>query len=275
VKPIVAFFIVLMTGSGGHIAVRVALSLAQIGEFSFILATLGNQLQILPEGAGDSLIAAAIASITVNALLFRISPVIEGGLMRVRFMRGLMTPRRRLVDDEAGAAGPGAVVVGYGPVGQAVCRLLRHQGIAPTVIELNIETVRRLNSEGIRAIYGDATHPDILREAGVPTAISLVLTPPAPPQTAELIRVARRMNPVISVLVRCAFLSQVAAMRKAGADLIFSGEAEVAMAMTEYMLKQRGSTPEQMDTERRRVRRELYGLPPKKVADLSDQAVSS
>ena len=270
-KPVVAFLIVLMTGAGGHIAVRVAMSLAQIGEFSFILATLGNQLQILPEGASDSLIAAAIASITINALLYRITPILESGLMRVRFMRRMMTPRRRPFEDEKRPpAGPGAVVVGYGPVGQTVCRLLRQQGIAPTVIELNIKTVRSLNQEGIRAIYGDATQPDILREAGVPTAIGLVLTPPAPPETAELIGLARRMNPEIRVLVRCAFLSQVTAMRSAGADLIFSGEAEVAMAMTEYMLKQRGATPEQMDTERRRIRRELYGLPPKRVAHTSD-----
>ena len=84
----------------------------------------------------------------------------------------------------------------------------------PTVIELNIETVRRLNQQGIRAIYGDATQPDILRDAGLPTAVSLVLTPPAPPHTAELIGLARHMNPVITVLVRCAFLSQVTAMRK-------------------------------------------------------------
>ena len=275
-KPLVAFVIVLTTGSGAHIAVRVAMSLAQIGEFSFILATLGNQLQILPEGASDSLVAAAIASITMNALLFRVTPVVERGLMRVGFSRRMMTPQRRLVEDEpAGQAGPSAVVVGYGPVGQTVCRLLQQQGIAPTVIELNIETVRRLNREGIRAIYGDATQADILREAGVPTAIGLVLTPPAPPQAAELIRLARRMNPTIRVLVRCAFLSQVTAMRKAGADLIFSGEAEVAMAMTEYILKQQGATPEQMDTERRRVRRELYGLPPKKrVAQPSDQPTS-
>jgi monovalent cation:H+ antiporter-2, CPA2 family len=271
-KPLVAFLIVLMTGSGGQIAVRVAISLAQIGEFSFILATLGNQLQILPEGASDSLIAAAIASITINALLYRVTPVLERSLMHVAFVRRMMSPRRRLVENQTGAlTGPGAVVVGYGPVGQTVCRLLRQQGIAPTVIELNAETVRRLNQEGIRAIYGDATHPDILREAGVPTAVSLVLTPPVPPHTAELIGLARRMNPMIGVLVRCAFLSQVTAMRKAGADLIFSGEAEVAMAMTEYMLKQRGATPEQMDTERRRIRRELYGLPPKRTTHPSDQ----
>lgn len=270
-KPVVAFLIVLVTGSGGHIAVRVAMSLAQIGEFSFILATLGNQLQILPEGASDSLIAAAIASITINALLYRMTPMLESGLMRVSFIRRIMIPRRHLLGDEKRApTGPAAVVVGYGPVGQTVCRLLQQQGIAPTVIELNIKTVRSLNQDGIRAIYGDATHPDILREAGVPTAIGLVLTPPAPPDTAELIGLARRMNPAIRVLVRCAFLSQVTAMRNAGADLIFSGEAEVAMAMTEYMLKQRGATPEQMDTERRRIRRELYGLPPKRVVHTSD-----
>ena len=276
VKPVVAFVIVLMTGSGGHIAVRVAMSLAQIGEFSFILATLGNQLGILPVGASDSLIAAAIASITINALLYRLTPAIERGLTGQRFMRRLMTPRRRFIDRETGATtGPGAVVVGYGPVGQTVCRLLRQQGIAPTVIELNIETVRRLNQDGIRAIYGDATHPDMLREAGVLTAIGLVLTPPAPPHTAELIGLARQMNPQIRVLVRCAFLSQVTAMRKAGADLIFSGEAEVAMAMTEYMLKQQGATPEEMDAERRRIRRELYGLPPKKVVKTTEQSTGS
>jgi monovalent cation:H+ antiporter-2, CPA2 family len=274
-KPLVAFVIVLMTGSGAHIAVRVAVSLAQIGEFSFILATLGNQLQILPDGASDSLVAAAIASITMNALLFRVTPVVERALMRAGFTRRMMTPHRRLVeDDPAAQVGPSAVVVGYGPVGQTVCRLLQQQGIAPTVIELNIETVRKLNREGIRAIYGDATHVDILREAGVPTAIGLVLTPPAPPHSADLIGLARGMNPVIRVLVRCAFLSQVTAMRKAGADLIFSGEAEVAMAMTEYILKQQGATPEQMDTERRRIRRELYGLPPKRVAQPSDQTIS-
>ena len=115
---------------------------------------------------------------------------------------------------------------------------------------------------------------EILSEAGVPTAIGLILTPPAPPDAAELIRLARKMNPQIRVLVRCAFLSQVTAMRNAGADLIFSGEAEVAMAMTEYMLKQQGATPEQMDIERRRIRRELYGLPPKRAVPAPDQTIS-
>ncbi len=275
VKPFVAFLIVLATGSGGHIALRVAMSLAQIGEFSFILATLGKQLKILPEGAADSLIAAAIASITVNALLYRMTPVLERGLTRVRLLRRMMTPRGRpVVVETMEPGGPGAVVVGYGPVGQAVCRLLRQQGIAPTVIELNIETVRRLKQDGFQAIYGDATHPDILREAGVPAAIGLILTAPAPPDTAELIALARRMNPEISVLVRCAFLSQVTAMRNAGANLIFSGEAEVAMAMTEHILRQQGATPEEMDTERRRIRRELYGLPPKRAVHSPDQTIS-
>jgi CPA2 family monovalent cation:H+ antiporter-2 len=270
-KPLMAFLIVLMTGSGGHIAVRVAMSLAQIGEFSFILASLGNQLQILPAGASDSIIAAAVASITLNPLLYRTTSILERGLTRVRFLRRIMTPGRQFIQAEAAhPTGPRAVVVGYGPVGQTVCRLLQQQGIAPTVIELNIETVRRLNQDGIRALYGDATHPDILREAGIPTALGLVLTPPAPPNTGELIGLARQMNPRIRVLVRCAFLSQVTAMRSAGADLIFSGEAEVAMAMTEYMLKQQGATPEQMDIERRRIRRELYGLPPKRLVPTSE-----
>ena len=75
-----------------------------------------------------------------------------------------------------------AVIVGYGPVGQTVSRLLQKHGIDPTIIELNLDTVRRLNSEGARAVYGDATNADILKEAGVATTLGLILSAPASPR---------------------------------------------------------------------------------------------
>ena len=87
----------------------------------------------------------------------------------------------------------------------------------------------------------------------------MILSAPASPESAELIRIAREMNPAIRVLVRCKFLSLANAMRQAGANEIFSGEAEVAMAMIESILKDLGATPDQMDLERLRSRKELYG----------------
>lgn len=263
-KPVAALLIVLALGYGARMGIRVSVALAQIGEFSFIVAVLGDQLQILPPGATDSLVVASMVSITLNPLLYRLTISMERGLMRISFLRPLLQPRVSMEDStreipEASRPDHRTVVVGYGPVGQSVSNLLHQHGIEPTIIDLNLETVRRLKREGIRAVYGDAMQPDILQEAGVSKALGLILSSPASAESAELIRVARQMNPGIRVLVRCGFVSQAKAIREAGANGIFSGEAEVAMAMIEYMLKDLGATPEQMDSERQRVRRDLYG----------------
>lgn len=262
-KPVAALAIVLILGYGARIGLRVAVALAQIGEFSFIVATLGDQLKLLPDGATDSLVAASILSITLNPLLYRLTPSVESTLVQNRLLRRVLAPRFKINFSEESesvdkASRHHAVVIGYGPVGQTVTSLLQQHGIIPTIIELNIETVRRLNHTGTRAIYGDAAHRDTLSEAGVESAIGLIVTPPASGEYVELIRVAREMNPNLRVLVRCAFLSQAAGMRKAGADEVFSGEAEVAMAMIDFIVRDLGGTPEQMDAERQRVRRDLY-----------------
>lgn len=259
-KPVAALAIVLFLGYGGRIGLRVGFALAQIGEFSFILSTLGDHLGLLPKGATDSLVAASIVSITLNPLLYRLAPSMEAALMRISWLRRFVTPRIE-VDEATIVPAHGehrAVIVGYGPVGQTVCQLMRQHGIEPVIIELNFETVRRLNSEGTRAVYGDARHSDILADAGVARAIALVLSSPSSDDSTELIRAARELNRNVRVLVRSAFLSHAPAMRRAGADEVFSGEAEVAMAMVAYLLDNMGATPDQMDSERERLRAELY-----------------
>lgn len=258
-KPLAALLIVLFLGYGVHIALRVSVALAQIGEFSFILATLAGQLGILPAGATDSLVAAAIVSITLNPLLYRLAHPIERAVLARPRLRKLLTPSIPSSGEKpVPALSLRAIVVGYGPVGQTVSQLLQQFGIQPVIIELNIDTVRSLKDQGAMAVYGDATQQDTLVEAGVSSAIGLMLTSPASPETTESIRVAREINPQIRVLVRSAFVSQAEPMRHAGADMVFSGEAEVAMAMIEYILHDLGATPEQMDQERQRVRNELY-----------------
>jgi K+:H+ antiporter len=151
-----------------------------------------------------------------------------------------------------------AVVIGYGPTGRTVTRLLRENGIEPTVVELNIDTVRTLGQEdGVLAVYGDASQREVLKGAGIDTAGSLIVTTDLA-SAEEVIRVAREMNPGLHVLSRTANLRDVAALRAAGASGVFSGEGEVALALTEALLQRLGATPDQIDRERQRVHDELF-----------------
>ena len=253
-KPLAAFVIVTVLGFGARSGFRVAVALAQVGEFSFILASLGDQLGILPLGATHALIAASIVSITLNPLLYRAIPIIERKLRRSSAWT--RTPSDQV--SETADVGHRAVVVGYGPVGKTLSTLLREQGITPTIIELNIETMRQLEADGFRGVHDDAGRAEALSKAGIATASALIISAPGAAGSAELIRRAREMNPRIRVLARAAFLSNAEALRAAGADEVFSGEAEVAMAMIESVLLDLGSTPEQRDSERDRARTRLY-----------------
>ena len=150
-----------------------------------------------------------------------------------------------------------AIVVGYGPTGRTLTRLLRDNGIDATIIELNIDTVRRLRDEGIGAVYGDAGHRDTLDAAGVTTAGSLILTADLR-NSDDVIRQAREVNPAVQVLARTAHLHDLKRLRAAGAQHVFSGEGEVALALSHAILDRLGATPEQFDRERDRVHRDLF-----------------
>jgi len=152
-----------------------------------------------------------------------------------------------------------AVVVGYGPTGRTVARLLKDNGVSPTVVELNMETVREIKDAGIDVIYGDASHRDTLREAGVADAAVLVLTSADIAHTEDVIRLAREHSPGLRVMARTTHLRERDALKAAGADLVFSGEGEVALAFTESILSRLGATAEQIDRERSRVHAELFG----------------
>jgi CPA2 family monovalent cation:H+ antiporter-2 len=270
-KPLAALLIVLLMRYPLRVALAVGVSLAQIGEFSFILSSLGEELGILGAAASNTLVAAAIVSISLNPLLYRSLTRLEAGARRrPHVWRWLNGPvRAGALDDQSSETKPSftpapeyrAIVVGYGPVGQTVARLLRESEIEPTIIELNLETVRQLRAEQTSAVYGDATHRDILKEAGVEQAVTLILSASGLPGSEEVIRLARELNPGIRVFARTAYLREVPALRRAGADTVFAGEGEVALAITEFILRQLGATSEQIDRERERIRTELFGGP--------------
>jgi len=147
------------------------------------------------------------------------------------------------------------------PVGRTLARLLRENEIEPTIIEMNLETVHRLRGEGRAAIYGDASHRETLAVTGVNRAASVILTVSVLHHAEEIIRLARKLNPTVHVLVRCSYLRELPAMRPTGADRLYSGEGEVALTMTESVLRKLGAIPEQISRERDRVRADLFVVP--------------
>ncbi len=258
--PAAALALVLALGQPLRVAVILALSLSQIGEFSFILADLGRTLGLLTEDATHALVAVAIVSISLNPLLFRLAGPLGAWASRRLSARPEPAPPRAARP----AADPRhrAVVVGYGPIGRTVTRLLRDNGVEPTVIEMNLETVQRLRAEGIPAVYGDAAHRETLERAGVARAASLILSASGTWGGGEVVRLARELNPKVRVLARCTYLREGPALRAAGADGVFTGEGEVALAMIESVLRELGATPEQIDRERERLHADLFGGPP-------------
>ncbi len=146
-----------------------------------------------------------------------------------------------------------------GAVTEAALRWLRENGIEPTIIEMNVDTVRRLRAEGIPAVYGDANHPETLRAAGLSRAGTIFLAASGLTGAEEVVRAARELNPAVRVVARSAYLRERPGLRAAGADQVFAGEGEVALALAESVLRELGATPEQIDRERERVRTELLG----------------
>jgi CPA2 family monovalent cation:H+ antiporter-2 len=261
-KPAVALAIIWAMRYPFKVGFAVAMALAQIGEFSFILARVGRELGLLTAVATNSLVAASIVSIVLNPLIFQaIEPVDRWLARRPRLWRLLNRTRggETPVAPRTASAAHRALIVGYGPTGRTVARLLEESGIEPTVIDLNVDTIRALRQEGVDGIYGDATRPDTLSAAGVATADSLILTSAGMPNSTEVIRAARELNPEIRVLARGAYLRELPALKAAGADTVYSGEGEVALAFVEDLLERLGATAEQIDRERARAHDELFG----------------
>jgi CPA2 family monovalent cation:H+ antiporter-2 len=250
VKPVAALAIMFGLGYPRRVALPVAVALAQIGEFSFILASLGGQLGVMPDDAINTLVATAIVSITLNPLLYRSIDSWERWLNRLSPATAVAAAEEPTDEHEPTQR---AIVVGYGPVGQTVTQLLLDNEIEPTVIELNLDTVRRLRAFDVRAIYGDASRPEVLAEAGAGQAANLVLTSGAGSLDEEIIRRAKELNPGIHVLARTQYVRELPKLQRAGAEDVFAAEGEVALAFAVRILERLGASGEQIDRERQRV----------------------
>jgi CPA2 family monovalent cation:H+ antiporter-2 len=248
-KPITALIIVALLGYSARTALTVAIGLGQIGEFSFILGQVAFDHGLLPSEGQQVLVAAAIVSITLNPWLFgsidRIETWLKGrprlwSLLnaradrRSRAMNAHTAQRLHAVDK------PLAVIVGYGPVGRVVDALLRDTGMETCIIDLNMDTIRSLTERDRLAVFGDASHGDILAQAGIKRAGHLVVTLPHAETRAPLVLAARELNPKLQVIVRARYLQEREPLEQAGATTIIFEEGEAGIAMAQRVLEDRG-----------------------------------
>lgn len=249
IKPICALVTVLMLGKPLSVAIPVGAAFSQIGEFSFIIGTMAKNHGLIPPVAYDALVAVSIISIALNPSIYRLLRRASSQVVHTQ----LDPSKSQIIDPKH------CILVGYGPVGQIVYRLLSERGATITIIDLNLETIRRLRSTGFSALYGDVLRHGILEEAGIATAGSLILSADVE-DAAEIIRKARQLNPGLRVLVRCTHLRDSAKLISYGADVVAAGEAEVGVALAEAVVAH-----EQIDVavaakQREEIRRNLYSM---------------
>jgi monovalent cation:H+ antiporter-2, CPA2 family len=240
-KSVAAFLLVLAFRYPLNTALTVSASLAQIGEFSFIILALGVSLGLLPVEAQSLILAGAFISITLNPLVFK---VIEPAQAWIRSRSRLARVLERVDDPLAELPTTVAssyvtnhvVVVGYGRVGKRIGEALAEQRVPLVVAEQNRETVEALRKRGIHAVAGDAADPAVLIQAHIARAAMLVIAVPDTLRARRMIETARILNPPVQIIVRTHNDEEAALLRKESGGEVFVGEHELALSMLRHVL---------------------------------------
>lgn len=230
-KTLAAMALVLVLRHPLDTALTVSASLAQIGEFSFILAGLGLTLGLLPPEARDLILAGAILSITLNPAMFRFSEWIA----EKRRGRETTAPTESMVPPEPESRP--VILVGYGRVGRIVGKDMARRGVPYLVVEQNPDTVERLRKRGIEVISGDASIADLIAQAPLKRARMIVLAIPNIHEARRIFDLARSFNPNVRIVVRADSEEEGAYFREHGAHDVLIAENELGHAMSRLALR--------------------------------------
>ncbi|MFL9923584.1 YbaL family putative K(+) efflux transporter [Herbaspirillum lusitanum] len=228
-KSLAALLIVRLFGHPLSTALTISASLAQIGEFSFILATLGLSLKLLSPVARDLILGGAILSILINPFLFTLLDKLKPYLEKREQEAAPAVPD--VVATVADDLHDHVVLVGYGRVGRTIGEGLRAQGRPFVVVEGQIETVEELRAQGVFALYGNAASVDILQAAHIARARWLLVAIPEAFEAGQLIEHARAANPSIQIVARAHSDAEIEHLEKHGAGHVIMGEREIARGM--------------------------------------------
>lgn len=240
-KSIAAFGIVLVFRYPVQTALTISASLAQVGEFSFILAALGVSLGLLPVEGQSLIVAGALLSITLNPIAFSGAARLSRWIGAHPRLAAALEPRVPVVAATGTADTPEvrghAIIIGYGRVGSTIGEALAREHVPFVVVEQDHETFERLRSSGVPVVYGNAARASVLHLAHPERAALLLVTAPDPFQARAVVELARQANPAIETVVRTHTEEELAYLEASGVRKAVMGERELARSMARYALE--------------------------------------
>ncbi len=260
VKALLVLAVVRLMGYSLRVSTMTALGLAQVGEFSFILAKAGLPQGLLSETDYQRFLAASILSMIATPFLIKVAPRIGYALQTV-FARGsLLEASVTGFDPQEPDLRGHIIIVGYGLNGRNLAKVLRRTGVPYVVMELNAEAVREAGAQGERIIYGDATRKEVLHHIRLDHARILVLAISDPIASRHTVWLARQMNPDIHIIVRTRYMSEMSDLRELGANEVIPEEFETSIEIFSRVLREYGIAQHVIERQVTAIRSESYQM---------------
>jgi CPA2 family monovalent cation:H+ antiporter-2 len=251
----------VVTGYSWRAAVLTGIALAQIGEFSFILAKVGRRVGLLPGESFQVFLTVSVLTLLLTPFLVQASPRLARRAEALQRLRHWLPerqtdphgiPSRHLRDH--------TIVVGYGVNGRNLVQVLREIEIPFVVVDVDGETVRQEQKKGIPIVFGDITHPQVLRRLGIQDARALVLAISDPIATRRAVTVARQLSPAIHIIARTRYLREIEDLRATGADQVVPEEFETSIEIFSLVLQHYRMPARVIAEKAERIRQEGYAL---------------
>jgi len=252
VKAVLATGAALSLRRPVHTSVVAGLGLAQVGEFSFVLATLAAPLGLLTAAGYQLFLGAAVLTMLAAPFVITAAPAIAERITR--------RPRPDIADDEAERLDDHVIIVGYGVNGRNLTRVLTGTGIPYVILEQNVETVREAREDLQPILFGDATRVEILERVGIERARSIVFAISSPSDELRGVAVARRLSPTVHILVRTRYVGAMEDLRRAGASEVVPEEFETSLEIFSRVLRHFEIPSNVISREIVAARAELYGM---------------
>ena len=229
IKSFIILGIIYLFTHSLKISLKSALSLAQIGEFSFVLAITGKFLGLLTEEAYQIFISSSVITMFITPLIIKYSPNLIDNLVRKKPFKYLEKTGKIKESEIIIKKSDHVIIIGFGLNGRNLARVLKETNIPYAVLDLNPETVRKMKKKGEPIYYGDGTSSEILHKLGLKIAKVLVIAISDPYATRRIVQIARIENPKIHIIVRTRFVSEMEELKKLGADEVIPEEFETSL----------------------------------------------
>jgi CPA2 family monovalent cation:H+ antiporter-2 len=259
-KALIILGVVKFLGYSLRVSTMTALGLAQVGEFSFVLAKAGRAEGLMPDADYQSFLAASIISMIATPFLIAVAPKIGYFLQSLTSDQPVGDVTETGGESEIYKLQNHVIVVGYGLNGRNLSRVLRAVALPYIVLEVNSETVRRAKAEGEKMIFGDGTRREVLHHIGVERASVLVVAISDPAAGRRIVGQARQMNPKLHVIVRTRYVSEIAELLEIGANEVIPEEFETSIEIFSRVLHRYGVARNIIERQIGEIRRQGYEM---------------